>query len=725
MVKAIVAFSTLLLVACVLNFTGHASALLAVAGVMSALWLIALRIPATAGMLPRRARRGAKWLARGAAAGLLVVLVPALLWAAFGTAFRGVATVLTTGGLTLVQPSDVAVDGLGNVYVADQANNQIVEVTAAGVASLVSFPGLSLALLNPQSVAVDGSGNIYVADSGNSRVVELSAGVASVAATGSLLSQPSGLVIDAAGNLYIADQVKGYIVKVPPGGAAAVLSITGLATALNAPTRLAASASGNLYIADNNNNRIVVVAPGGAGSVLAITGGLTLGQPFGVAVDGLGNVYVSDFTNSRIVRVSPTGTPNVLTTRSLTLSLQKGIAVGVAGAVYVADPTNGRVVELQASTVGFGNLPVGAVAGTTLALPFSVANGTTLSSVQAFTLGTANLDFTVVPAGTTCTAGTTGTQSCNVNIQFLPTAAGLRRGAVVLFNNANPPAPILSVPLYGTGDAPLAALNPGMASVISTGGVATNLPFGLAFDGAGNIYCGSDASSNVIKIPAGGGTGVVVYTSPTADEILGVAVDGAGNLFIADYTGLRIQVVTPAGVLSVLTINGLDPVLGQPTALAFDAAGNLYIADYTNGRVVKVSSLLVGASSSGTASVLGTGTFTFSPSTLTGLAVDAGGTIYLADRASRVVKLTAAGAASLVSMAGFSPAPSAIGDVAVDGTGNLSIVDAGHGRILQVTTAGLASVVKMTGVTNLSPLFGAALDPAGNVYVPDWATTAS
>jgi DNA-binding beta-propeller fold protein YncE len=47
-------------------------------------------------------------------------------------------------------------------------------------------------------------------------------------------------------------------------------------------------------------------------------------------------------------------------------------------------------------------------------------------------------------------------------------------------------------------------------------------------------------------------------------------------------------------------------------------------------------------------------------------------------------------------------------------------VDAGHGRILQVTTAGLASVVQMTGVTNLSPLFGAALDPAGNVYIPDW-----
>ena len=77
--------------------------------------------------------------------------------------------------------------------------------------------------------------------------------------------------------------------------------------------------------------------------------------------------------------------------------------------------------------------------------------------------------------------------------------------------------------------------------------------------------------------------------------------------------------VTPGGVVSVLTITGLSPALGFPVALAFDGAGNLYIADFINGRIIRVSTLVVvGSTSSGLGEVIGTGTFTFAFGTLTG-----------------------------------------------------------------------------------------------------------
>ena len=70
--------------------------------------------------------------------------------------------------------------------------------------------------------------------------------------------------------------------------------------------------------------------------------------------------------------------------------------------------------------------------------------------------------------------------------------------------------PILTVPLYGWGDAPVAALSPNVGSVVSTGGLALSDPFQVALDGAGNIYVGDYTSKNVTKIPAGGGSATVV-----------------------------------------------------------------------------------------------------------------------------------------------------------------------------------------------------------------------
>jgi sugar lactone lactonase YvrE len=449
------------------------------------------------------------------------------------------------------------------------------------------------------------------------------------------------------------------------------------------------------------------------------TTGLVL--PEGVAVDGLGNLYVADASNSVIEKDTPTGAFSIVSTPGFTLSGPRGVAVSVWGAVYVADTTNNRIVETQPATVGFGHLQYGTASGTTLTLNVTIGQAMTFSSVQAFTEGAPALDYTVT--GTTCVAGTTSNAACTVNIQFLPTAAGLRKGTMVLHVTQETPAPpipaatILSVPLYGFADAPLATLSPGTASAISTGDVATETPFQVTEDGAGNMYAANYEGNNVVKIPAGGGTATVVSLGEelTTNMVAGVALDGAGNLFICDHYGNRIIEVTPAGVASVLNITGLSTGLNLPTGLAVDAANNLYISDYGNDRIVKVTP-------SGAGSVVATPGFTPGDISVLGVAVDAAGTVYLPDSVNnRVIKVTAAGAASLVAPEGLTPALSAPQGVAVDGFGNLYIADAGNNRLVEVTSAGVALVMPTPGLTpTLGTFFALAADSSGNVLVPDF-----
>ena len=627
--------------------------------------------------------------------------------------FNGVATVFDTGSVALNHPKGLVVDNSGNVYIADTAHNQIVKATTGGSASALVITGLTTGLSAPEGVALDGSGNLYIADTGNSRIVEVtSAGAGSVVdLAGLTLSTPRGVAIDASGNLYIADTGNNRIVKVPAGGSAAAYNITGLGTALNAPVGPATDVAGNLYIADSGNNRVVKVTPGAAGSAVSISGlGTALSSPTGVAVDSLSNVYIADSGNNRVVGVTPGGAGSVPSTGSLSLNTPYAVAVDVTGQIYVVDTANSRVAVLMMSAVTFGQLDVGASSGISITLPFTIGAGATLGSVQALTLGSQSQDF-VLGAGTSCGNGTTN-QTCNVEVTFLPLAAGLRRGAVALFDQSS--AFLATVPIYGTGGAPLAALSPGTANTLSTGGVSLNAPFQAAIDGAGNIYVANYGGSNVVKIAAGGGSASVVSTGGyTLYEAAGVAVDGAGTLYISDYGHNRIVLVNSAGTASLLTITGLATAINQPAALALDAAGNLYIADWGNSRIVKVTP-------AGAGYVVSTGSVSLSASGVTGVAVDPSGKIYIADRiANHIVKVAPSGATSVVSVTGYTLSNPQ--GVVADGNGNLYIVDTGHRRVLVVTASGTASVLQTPGQTLGNIVYGATVDASGNVFVADWS----
>jgi sugar lactone lactonase YvrE len=677
--------------------------------------------------------------------------------AAYATSlsFQGyVQTVATGSGITLSSPADIAVDAAGNVYIADTGNSRIVEVTAQGAAAVLTIAGLSPALSSPSGLAVDGADNLYIADTGNNRVVMVTAsGAGSAVGTGSVtLSGPKGVALDPSGDLFIADTGNNRIVEVTAGGSAAAvaLGVTSGSATLSAPAGLAVSAGGQLYIADTGNNRIVGLAAGStAATALSIAGLSALSAPGGVAVDGIGNIYIADTGNNRIAEVDTAGNGYTLFSTTYlgaeTLSGPLGVAVGVFGTVYVADSGNSRSLavnpwldgdattnfyasSLNSSAVGFGHVQLGSASAVSLALTFTTGS-VGLGGVSVVTSGAPGLDFTP-GASTTCGGTTASGTTCVVEVNFLPTAAGLRSGAVVLYDAAQ--NPLLTLPVYGFSDAPVAALTPdNTGSVLGTGGVALSDPFQAALDGAGNLYVGNYTGSNVTEIAAGGGSATVLSLgSPGGtplDNITGVAVDGAGNVFLGDHQNSRIVVATPGGVVSVLSISGLSPSLGFPTALAFDAGGNLYIADFTNGRVVKVSSLVVaGSTATGRGTALSTGSYSFPGSTLTGMAVDPQGTVYLAaqtDNNSSIVKVTAAGAASLLTPAGLTFSNPQ--GVAADAMGNLYVVDTGNGRIVRITPAGVTTAVTIGGLSNASALsslvFGTAVDSFGNLYIPDWS----
>jgi serine/threonine protein kinase/sugar lactone lactonase YvrE len=286
-------------------------------------------------------------------------------------------------------PNNVAVDGAGNLYVADTGNDVVRKITPAGVVSTIaglfhkrgSTDGLgtnSARFWSPFGIAIDNADNIYVADTGNNTIREISpagtvstlAGLAGQAGTndgvGSLarFRNPWDVAVDDTGDVYVADMSNDTIRKITPdgkvhtfAGQAGVSGNTdgwGNSARFNNPFGVAVDSSGNVYVSDTANNTIrkITVArvvttlagsPGNAGTNDANGADARLWSPQGLTVDSAGNIYVADTGNNAIRKITPMGVVTTLpasTDKTLILNGPGGVAVDANGNVYVADTDN-------------------------------------------------------------------------------------------------------------------------------------------------------------------------------------------------------------------------------------------------------------------------------------------------------------------------------------------------------------------------------------------------
>jgi len=446
-------------------------------------------------------------------------------------------------------PQGVAVDGSGNVYVADTGNHTIRKIAPAGeVTTLAGMPGVTgsadgdatqALFRRPAALTVDGAGNVLVADTGNMTVrlvsasgvvstlagVALQAGNADGAGSDARFSSPSGIALEPAGTFVVSDSRS--VRRMTAAGAVTTLAGetdapighadgAGPDARFSYPAALASDSHGNLFVADSDNNVIRKVAPSGATTTFAgvkgdcafVDGPPAVARfcfPSGIAIDASDNVYVSDTWNGAVRKLTPDGVVTTLAGGSLCESCDGtgraagfyapwGLTVDAAGNVWVADSYNHTIRRITPSGV------VTTVAGT---------------------------------------AGNLG---------------------------------------YADG----------------TGGAARfYYPSGVAADRHGNVYVAEFESGRIRKVT---GDGVVTTLfGPHIMRPVGIQVDGSGNVYLSGYTSNGILKVAPSGaatsvagesgVVGAAEGTGAAALVGSVEGLALRPNGDLVFTNSSAGSI--------------------------------------------------------------------------------------------------------------------------------------------
>ena len=643
-------------------------------------------------------------------------LLPAILLAsvAFGQAYT--ISTFAGGGLPNGVPGSsanvgdadaVAVDSVGNVFLSSGPQccvNSVFRLDAkTGLLTLVagdgapSFsgdngPATSAGLANPWGVAADSAGNFFIADVGNNRIRKIS----------------NGIITTVVGN-----------------GTAGFSGDNGLATSaqLNQAYGIIVDSSGNLYIADAGNNRIRKVSNGvittvvgnGTAGFSGDNGPATSAQlngPTGLTLDSAANLYIADRGNMCIRKVAN----GVITTiagggagsggdggpaTSAGVANPLGVAVDSVGDLYIAQEfgslrkvANGIITTVVEGLCCFGG-----------------DNGPATQAELDDPLGVA-----VDPAGSLYIADRVNMRIRKVSNGLIATVAG---NGSFGFSGDNGPA---------TSAALLA-------------------PQSVAVDPAGNLYI-ADAgrirkvSNGVITTVAGNGVaGFGGDNGPATNAQLytpgGVAVDSAGNLYIADTYNNRVRKVAN-GVITTVAGNGTAGLSGdngpatsaelyRPAGVAVDSAGGLYIVDTNNSRIRRVSNGVITTVAGGGGEMGDNGPATSAQLSPTGVAMDSAGNLYITDLSNRVRKVsngiitTVAGNGT----AGFSGdnglATSAELDqpngVALDPTGNIYFADAINNRIRLLTPSATTPTISISGVNNAASNLSGAISPGEIVTI--------
>jgi uncharacterized protein (TIGR03437 family) len=667
----------------------------------------------------------------------------------------------------------------------------VIFTIAGGVPPVNPAPAASSSVGDPPRAAVDSAGNLYFGSDHSIFKVDASGTLTCIggtgregftgdggAATSAEMSYPWGIAVDAAGNLYFTDKNSNYIRRIAVNGTIGVFAGSAAAgfagdggpassAQFSGPSGLAFDSAGNLYVADTGNQRIRKIAPGGTISTVAGNGiqgysndgaaaiNADLNGPEGVAADPAGNLYIADTQNQRIRMVAKSGLISTFAgtgfpgysgdggpATAATMFLPTDVAADQTGKVYIADLGSARIRVVANGTIS-------SIAGND--------NGTTPTDGQAAISARLN-----GPTGVTVdSAG---------NVYFAEGSIGSGTGL------GDPAYKIFKV---DAGDILTTAAGDGLESYSGDGGPAgraqINTPAAMAFDSAGNLYVADSANNRVRQISPGGtivtvaGTGVAGYsgdyglaTSAQLNQPMGVALDSAGNLYIADTGNNRIRLVYPDGIIAPVAGNGnaafegdggraVQAALHAPRGVAVDSGFNVYIADTLSLRVREITpdGIITTLAGSGVAGFSNDGQAATSanlnfPSSV---AVDAQGNVYFTDELNgRVRMISTQGTITTVAGGGTSgpgdggPAAQALlvapKSVLLDGAGNLYITDSGENRVRMVNAARTITTIAGNGTccysgdgglanaAQLNVPWGLALNAAGNLYVADSANNA-
>ena len=592
--------------------------------------------------------------------------------------------------------------------------------------------GTAARFSNPTGIAVDGAGNLYVADTSNSTIRKIdSTGTVTTFAGGAGISGsadgsgsaarffgPQGLALDSSGNLIVADTDNNTIREITPAGAVTTLAGTagqfgtangqGSAARFSGPAGVTVAPSGTIFVADTNNSLIRAIDGSGnvtlfAGTVGAIGASDGVGTastfdiPNGIVSDSLGDLFVSDTYNGTIRKILPDATVSTFAgTQGLSgttdgvgaqarFSFPLGLSVDGSDTLFLADASNDTVRSIMP------NATTSTVAGT--ALVSGHADGPALSATFAF-----DSDVAVDGSGNIFVADSGNNLIRKVSAGgTVSTVAG-------------------SAPVFGSTD--------------GTGAAAQfRGPLGLAADGTGNVYVADTVNDTIRKITAAG----VVSTFAGAPLVtgnadgngssarfagpIGLATDAAGNVYVADTGNNTIRKITPTG--DVTTLAGAAGVQGsadgtgngatfnRPLGIAVDSAGTVFVADAGNSTIREITPAGVVTTLAGTAGISGSTDGTggaasfFDPA---GLAVDTSGNLYVADLFNNTIrKVTPGGTVSTLAGTAVTQG-SADGtgaaarfnrpqDVATDGNGNVYVADSPNKTVRKIDPSGVVTTV--------------------------------
>jgi sugar lactone lactonase YvrE len=594
------------------------------------------------------------------------------------------------------RPMGMVFDRAGNLFIADKNNNVIRKITpaavvttfagTAGSAASVDGTGAAARFSFPVGIAIDASDNLYVTDSVSNDLRKISpagvvttladevaiTGAPDLASTATRLHRLDGIAIDGAGNQYVADNSYHIIRKRTPGGVITTFAgragVCGAddgapdAALLCGPSGLAFDANGNLFVIDGATQRVRRISPAGMVSTLAGTGefggrdgpGTTALFGFaneklstdwqtvlsGIVAEPSGSVLVADYYNGRVRRIAADGTVTTAAgvgegyvdgpSASARFRYPTGIAISTGGDIFVAEDTH-TIRRIVAGTVStFAGRPIidDMANGQGAAAQFRRPAGTAVDAAGNIFVADFNNNVIrkVTPAGLTTTfAGVART---------IGTVDG--KGAEARFSNPNGIAIDKAGNLYVTDRSNIRKITPD--AVVTT---LAGAPYDTGYeDGVGSA---------------------ARFSFPDA-----IAVDGNGNVYVADSFNYALRKVAPDGTVSTLARSGCgyaDGLKGQfctPAGVAVDHAGNVYFSDAHNGNIRKltpegVMSTVAGSTARNGESGSVDGFGAAARFSLAGtIALDSAGNIYVADTGNHTVRVvTPAGAVStLVGVAG-------------------------------------------------------------------------